>query len=420
MALKTSDLFIVQRGIESYKMSASQLKNFTGTAPSPTPPTSPGEGDLWFDLNSGLLFVWNGSEWEVVGNQGDGSGSTDRPTARVYVDDVPPTDHIEGDLWYASDDGNLYVWYVDETEGLVADLTLNRGGKGYSSGSRPTSGGSGHGLVVDITVDGEGAITAATVNDPGHGYEDGDQIYIGGSFTQVASFIATVNGPTKGQWITASPGLSDGTETVENFPELADPVAAVGQEYVVNGITYTWDGEKWRAGSTGGGASVHVGETPPTEAVGGDLWWNSEEGILYIYYEDVDTSQWVQAAGSPNPDLSSYYTKTESDTNFVNAAGDLMTGTLSSTEREITASEFDLARGNYFFVNSAIDIPTPINGVAGTNGVIKFADGAAPTSWAAEFKFPTGTPFEVSGETILPFYVKAANEILVGYPTGDF
>jgi hypothetical protein len=52
--------------------------------------------------------------------------------------------------------------------------------------------------------------------------------------------------------------------------------------------------------------------------------------------------------------------------------------------------------------------------------VIKFADGAAPTSWATEFKFPTGTAFDISGETILPFYVKATNEILIGYPTGDF
>ena len=28
------------------------------------------------------------------------------------------------------------------------------------------------------------------------------------------------------------------------------------------------------------------------------MWWNSEEGILYIYYDDGDTQQWVQAAGS--------------------------------------------------------------------------------------------------------------------------
>lgn len=404
-------------------MSASQLRSFVGTAPSPTPPTDPTEGDLWFDLNSGLLFVWNGSEWEVVGNQSDGSGPSDRPTARVYVDDVPPSDHLEGDLWYASDDGNLYVWYVDETEGQPDALVVGRGGRGYFDGAHPTTGGSGHGLIVDVTTDANGTITAATVSDPGHGYQNNDEVYVAGSFTQVSTLYVSVTGETKGQWVTASPGLSDGTETVENFPELADPTGAdVGTEYTVNGITYTWDGEKWRAGSSGGGgASVHVGETPPTEDVEqGDLWWNSEEGILYIYYVDADTSQWVQAAGADAPDLSGYYTKTESDDKFVDIDGDLMTGTLSSTEREITASEFDLATGNYFFVDTAIDIPTPTNGVAGTNGVIKFADGAAPTSWAVEFKFPTGTPFEVSGETILPFYVKAADEILVGYPTGDF
>lgn len=49
-------------------------------------------------------------------------------------------------------------------------------------------------------------------------------------------------------------------------------------------------------GSAGGGASVDVGPLPPKGATEGDLWWDDESGILFVWYEDADSSQWVQAS----------------------------------------------------------------------------------------------------------------------------
>ena len=92
-----------------------------------------------------------------------------------------------------------------------------------------------------------------------------------------------------------------------------------------NGIKYQWDGEKWSTlpDSEGqipsGGdpgqflakASVAdydlewvdaappttIGTSPPTEDLEeGQLWWRSDTGVLYIYYVDENSSQWVQAA----------------------------------------------------------------------------------------------------------------------------
>ena len=71
-----------------------------------------------------------------------------------------------------------------------------------------------------------------------------------------------------------------------------------------NGVTYIWDGEKWNAtggGGTGpgGNASVSVGPNPPASKVVGDLWYNSEDGVLYVWYtdpsqvEDLNEGQWV-------------------------------------------------------------------------------------------------------------------------------
>ena len=39
---------------------------------------------------------------------------------------------------------------------------------------------------------------------------------------------------------------------------------------------------------------VAIGATPPKDPIEGNLWWNSEDGRMYIYYVDDDSAQWVQ------------------------------------------------------------------------------------------------------------------------------
>jgi len=46
----------------------------------------------------------------------------------------------------------------------------------------------------------------------------------------------------------------------------------------------------------GSGSSVIISNTPPTSPTVGDLWWDSEIGTLFIYYNDGDSSQWVEAS----------------------------------------------------------------------------------------------------------------------------
>jgi hypothetical protein len=95
-----------------------------------------------------------------------------------------------------------------------------------------------------------------------------------------------------------------------------------------------------------------VGDAPPTEYEQGSLWWNSSNGTLYVWYDDGDTQQWVEAGpgggggGSGEPAtpivagegltggtitetggvaLDTAYT----DARYVNLAGDTMTGNLT-------------------------------------------------------------------------------------------
>ena len=52
-------------------------------------------------------------------------------------------------------------------------------------------------------------------------------------------------------------------------------------------------------GGGSGGANVTVSSNPPTSPTpsNGDLWWDSDIGELYIYYTDGDSNQWVETSG---------------------------------------------------------------------------------------------------------------------------
>ena len=89
-----------------------------------------------------------------------------------------------------------------------------------------------------------------------------------------------------------------------------------------NGQVLTSDGAgnvAWAAGGGGGGASVTISDTPPA-ASAGDLWWESDSGRLKIYYQDVDSAQWVDVAPPLAPALSSNAPATASSTG---SAGDI-------------------------------------------------------------------------------------------------
>ena len=47
---------------------------------------------------------------------------------------------------------------------------------------------------------------------------------------------------------------------------------------------------------TTGTANTEVGENPPSDPVEGDLWWSTKEGNLFVWYDDGDSAQWVDAS----------------------------------------------------------------------------------------------------------------------------
>jgi hypothetical protein len=74
-----------------------------GATVSATAPAAPEEGALWFDSDSGLTFVYYGSNWVEVGSTGSG--------ARVTVSASAPASPDEGDMWFDSDTTGTFVYY---------------------------------------------------------------------------------------------------------------------------------------------------------------------------------------------------------------------------------------------------------------------------------------------------------------------
>lgn len=92
---------------------------------------------------------------------------------------------------------------------------------------------------------------------------------------------------------------------VINFPDSPSD----GATQTVGGITYTYSSTKgyWTAaassgGGGGGGSSVTTDDSAPTSPSDGDLWYDTAEGGMFVYYEDTDSSQWVEVIGSQGAD----------------------------------------------------------------------------------------------------------------------
>ena len=82
-----------------------------------------------------------------------------------------------------------------------------------------------------------------------------------------------------------------GAANLPNGTSAQRPGAPVAGQVRYNTSTGKFEGYSSTWGNLGGGAAIS--DTPPSNPGAGDLWWNSSDGNLYVYYTDVNGSQWV-------------------------------------------------------------------------------------------------------------------------------
>ena len=83
---------------------------------------------------------------------------------------------------------------------------------------------------------------------------------------------------------------------------LADGALAVD---TTNHIFYYRSNSIWNEVSSG--ASITVQDTAPSSPDAGDMWFESDTGNTLVYYEDANTSQWVEIGQSVDSSHEFFY-----------------------------------------------------------------------------------------------------------------
>lgn len=182
-----------------------------------------------------------------------------------------------------------------------------------------------------------------------------------------------------------------------------------------------------------GSGNVSVTETAPTSPQEGDLWFNSADGSLSVYYVDINSGQWVVATGSAGSAGPTVYpssgiavsTGTAWDTSKTSPTGDIVgtTDTQTLSNKTITGTRetvFTITDGASVDINPAnggIQIwtlggnrtPTASNFLAGQSVTLLVDDGSAfSITWTSIgvtwLDVTTAPTLQTTGYTIIELF----------------
>jgi hypothetical protein len=304
------------------------------TAPNATP-ASGGHaghslGESWLDTAGGnpVLKIWDGSAWQIA-----------QPVA-------------SGTVVSTTDTGSV-------TSTMIAD-----------------------GTIVNADINSSAAIAGTKVS-PSFGDQD---IVTTGNLTLNAQGDLRFGDSDSSNWVAFQAPATVSSNVTWTLP-AAD--GTTGQVLSTNGSgTLSWA----TGGGGGGGASVTTSDTAPNDPADGDLWYDSIGGRMYVYYEDPNTSQWVDAAPQGGGDagfskLEVGNTKAEvTDT----GSNGTFTVTTEGTSRLTVGStgNVSIANGNLVFstAGTGIDFSATAN-----------SSGTMTSELLSDYEEGTWTPVDGSG-----------------------
>ena len=238
-------------------------------------------------------FLRGDNTWQLISSI-TGSGSvSDGDKGDITVSNSGATWSIDDD---AVDSAEIASGAVDldhlSATGTKSNTTYLRGDNTWAT-ITAGSGSVSDGDYGDITVSSSGANwnidadTIGTTELSATGTKDATTFLRGDNTWQL---ISSISGGGGGVSVTTD-------DTPPSNPSDGDlwwdSVAGVLNVYYQDADSSQWV----NASGSHGGANVVTDDTPPSNPNDGDLWWDSNNGELKIYYEDVDSSQWVDAGG---------------------------------------------------------------------------------------------------------------------------
>jgi hypothetical protein len=211
-----------------------------------------GTGALVIDVDT-IVGSGTFSSWEV--NLAGAVGGGVVGGATVTTSTSAPSSPGDGDLWWNEEEGQLKIYYDDGDTSQWVDASSGAiGDQGYT------------GSKGDQGIQGDTGSIGYTGSQGIQGYT-GSQGPIGYTGSQGPIGYTGSQGP---RGYTGSQG----------------PIGYTGSK-----------GDTGFTGSAGSSVEVVVSNTAPSSPSQGDLWFDSDDGLFSVYYNDGTSSQWVVAAG---------------------------------------------------------------------------------------------------------------------------
>ena len=106
--------------------------------------------------------------------------------------------------------------------------------------------------------------------------------------------------PGRRFWVPLGGGLTQGSITIFDEGSQVSGTSSITQLNFVGAAVTAEASAQNPSGHPGIAATitvipVTVGDNPPPNANNGELWWESDTGDLFVYYNDGNSAQWVMA-----------------------------------------------------------------------------------------------------------------------------
>jgi hypothetical protein len=142
--------------------------------------------------------------------------------------------------------------------------------------------------------------------------------------------------------------------------------------------------------------SVYINTSPPVSPVPGDFWWDNQIGRLLIYYNDGDTSQWVDASPANIP-IIIFNTANTANAGFA----------VTNTAFGVANAGYTVANAGFAVTNTTFGVTNTAFGVA--NASFGRANGGYTVANAAFDKANTGIKIGNETTSSSSYYVTFAN-----------
>lgn len=276
------------------------------------PPTTEGGqiGDMYLDVDTGDIYQWTGTEWDYRGTFAPTTLTPEEILEMMLTVDGAGSgldaDLLDGQhgAYYATKAGLDANSARDDTQdnsiqaNTNAITGINTAIDNLQTGTTPAAI-----LAKLITVDGPGSGLDADTLD-GH-----DTAYFATQAGLTAEVTSRTNADTAlDAKITTEKNRNDAQDTaialrLTDAPSDANAYGRKGAAWVdvteeapSDGLGYMRKNGVWTPSS--GGATTD--DLPPAGPLqDGQFWWKSSTGVLYLWYDDNNSQQWVQVSASP-------------------------------------------------------------------------------------------------------------------------